>query len=78
MEKSYAERVQIVVAEIFKVPLEQVTLEMKPGDIPGWDSLGHITLLETLQERFEFEIPLDQALEASTLADLADVLAGAS
>lgn len=78
MEKNYAERIQIVVAEIFKVPLEQVNLEMKPGDIPGWDSLGHITLLETLQERFELEIPLERALQASTLAELADVIEGAS
>lgn len=78
MQKNYTEKVRIVVAETFKVPLEQVTLEMKPGDLPGWDSLGHITLLEALQERFALEIPLDEALEASTLADLADVLASAS
>lgn len=40
------------------------------SDVPDWDSLAHIMIIGTLEEQFGIEIPLDQAIEIASVAEL--------
>ena len=45
-------RVQKLVAELFRLPAEQVTPETSPDSIPEWDSLQHLNLVLLLEQEF--------------------------
>jgi acyl carrier protein len=40
------------VAKTLSVAPEQLNLDMKPGDLPKWDSLGHLKILMNLEKEF--------------------------
>ena len=58
-ESSLTDRVRDLVAEALQVPLEAVTPELGFGDLPQWDSMGHMEVMVLLEERFGVEISAD-------------------
>jgi citrate synthase len=62
----YRNEVRQMVAEVLHVPSEKVHDELSFGDLPEWDSLGHMDLLMTLEERYG--IPLDEELIARLIS----------
>ncbi len=58
----YREEVRRLVAEVLRLPIEQVHDGLSFGDVTEWDSLGHMDLLMTLEERYG--VPLDEELIA--------------
>lgn len=69
MTNNLEKRVKIIVADVLKIPLEQVTVELAIGDIPEWDSVANIRLLQKLEEIFDIEIDAIDALEADDVFD---------
>ena len=68
------QQVRHLLSELFGHPYEEIGDDTGPGDIPQWDSLGHIQVLEALNERMDGELPFEQAIEARSVADLAALL----
>jgi acyl carrier protein len=58
-ETTLAARVQSLVAEAIQAPLELVTPELAFGDLPQWDSLGHMEVMLRLEEQFGVDIDAD-------------------
>lgn len=52
-------RVQAALAEALNVPVDQITPELAFGDLPQWDSMGHMEVMMRLEERFGIEINAD-------------------
>ncbi|MCA9246771.1 MAG: acyl carrier protein [Planctomycetales bacterium] len=63
-----------VIAELFKVEVQQLSDDTGPGDLPAWDSLGHVALMARIQERFGTHIPVEDAIEVESIADLLEIL----
>lgn len=74
MNRDSTHDIKTLVAETFSWPYDQLTKDTGPGDVPRWDSLGHIQLLEALVSRFDVEIPIDEAVEARSIGALAGIL----
>ena len=55
----FVERVQALVADALQVPQEMVTSDLAFGDLPQWDSLGHMEVMMRLEEQFGVEINPD-------------------
>ncbi len=53
------ERVQIIVAEALQSPQEMITTDLAFGDIPQWDSLGHMEIILRLEDEFGLAIDTD-------------------
>ena len=68
-------RLKHLIAHLFKYPVEKLTDEIGPGDIPGWDSLGHVTLMTAIHEAFGSHVPVEDAIEVESIADLEKILA---
>ena len=68
------ERLKNLIAEIFKCDPATLTDDVGPGQVPGWDSLGHVTLIAALQKEFGREISLEDAIDVESIADLVRVL----
>lgn len=39
---------------------------LKYQDIPAWDSIGHMALMTTLEEKFEVELDIDDIIDFSS------------
>lgn len=63
------EKIQAVLVEALQVPSEAVTADLALGDLPQWDSMGHMEVMMSLEQHFGIEINND------TIADLTSVAA---
>jgi acyl carrier protein len=52
-------QVQSTLAEALRVSPEQVGMELAFGDLPQWDSMGHMEVMMALENRFGIEISAD-------------------
>jgi acyl carrier protein len=64
---SLVEQIQVLIAGAFQVPSDLVTPELAFGDLPQWDSLGHMEVMLRLEEQYGVEIDTD------TIAELINV-----
>lgn len=64
------EEIKNVVAETLNVDPVSIKDVMAFEDIPEWDSMMFIMILSELEERLKVSIPLEEAMELKTMADL--------
>ncbi len=53
------EQVCSLLAGALQVPAEAITAELSFGDLPQWDSMGHMEVMMQLEERFGVEVSAD-------------------
>jgi len=53
------DHVQTLLAEAFQVSKDLITPELAFGDLPQWDSLGHMEIMLRLEEIFNIEVNTD-------------------
>ena len=53
------EQIQALLAEAIQVPVEEITPDLAFGDLPQWDSMGHMEVMLRLEEKFGVEINAD-------------------
>jgi acyl carrier protein len=61
-EKKYIE----CFVKSLSVKKEKVNKKLKYNDIPEWDSIGHMTLMSTLEEKFDISIDTDDIVDFSS------------
>ena len=66
--------------EIKKIVLNSLKLdeseydeELAAGDIPTWDSLGHLNLLMAIEDRFSISFDIADSIDIETIEDLIEV-----
>jgi acyl carrier protein len=52
-------QIQTLLVESLRVPADQVTSELAFGDLPQWDSMGHMEVMMALEAQFGVEINAD-------------------
>ena len=52
-------RIQEVLAQALEVPADMVVADLQFGDLPQWDSMGHMEVMMHLEEHFGIEINAD-------------------
>jgi acyl carrier protein len=68
------QKLKNLIANLFKCHVTDLTDATGPGDIPGWDSLGHVALMAEIQKQFGTHVPVEDAIEVDSIAALAAVL----
>jgi acyl carrier protein len=70
------DRTRRIVADIFRVPLEQVRPESSPDTIETWDSLHHLDLVLAIEQEFDVQFTpeeIEQLLSVELVAALVTV-----
>ncbi|MEW5870901.1 MAG: acyl carrier protein [Chloroflexota bacterium] len=67
---SLTEQVQALLVEAIQVPPELITADLTFGDLPQWDSLGHMEIMMRLEEKFDVEINADTIAELISIAEI--------
>jgi citrate synthase len=53
------QNIQALLVEALRISEEQATPELAFGDLPQWDSMGHMEVMMLLEQRFGIEINTD-------------------
>lgn len=59
--------IQTMLAEALQIEPELVTPELAFGDLPQWDSLGHMELMMRLEQEFGVEMDTDLIAQLTSL-----------
>ena len=64
-----------VFSEVFSVSMAVNTDELVYNNYPGWDSIGHMTLVAALEEKFDCMLEMDDILDMSSFAKVNEIIA---
>lgn len=66
------------VREAFKVTFDidpqLVSMETTADDVPGWDSVGHLSLGASLEEVFGISLDVDDLMEMESVRQIVEVI----
>lgn len=63
-------QIQSLLADAIQVPLEMVTPDLAFGDLPQWDSLGHMEVMLKLEEQFGVAIDADRIARLISIPEI--------
>lgn len=49
--------------EVFQISAETVTGATSADDVAAWDSMGHLVLVQTIEERFKITLEMNEMFE---------------
>jgi acyl carrier protein len=61
------QNIQALLVEALHIPREAATPDLAFGDLPQWDSMGHMEVMLLLEERFGVEISADTIATLTSL-----------
>lgn len=64
------EKIILLIEDILKVPSGTITEDTIIEDVEQWDSLAHVMIIGELEEQLKIAIPLDEAIEISSVKEL--------
>jgi acyl carrier protein len=73
MESVLAE-VQVVFREAFGTDSQVISLETNPGDVPAWDSVGHLDLASRLEQVFNVSFDVDDLMEMENVREIVRII----
>ena len=62
------------VAEVFQEPVENIQPETSRENVPGWDSLGVLTLISDLDSNFNIQLSDDEISQIITVNNILAIL----
>ncbi|KPV42464.1 hypothetical protein AN477_17410 [Alicyclobacillus ferrooxydans] len=62
-------------SDVFTVPMETITEDLKLGDLTEWDSLGHLNLFMEIESTFGVSFSADQMVETTSVQAILHLLA---
>lgn len=63
----YKERIKEIIADTLGIEIERITDDLAAGDIEEWDSVGNLTIISTIEEELEVDIPIEDLYELNNI-----------
>jgi acyl carrier protein len=68
------QRLRELIADLFQCSLDELSDTTGPGDVTGWDSLGHVSLMAEIHTVFGTHVPVEDAIEVESILDLVSII----
>ena len=68
------EKVIEIVATTCDVDKSEVNENSTVGDFPAWDSVGHLSILSSVEEAFDISFEPEEMMEMEDVKDIADAV----
>ena len=68
------EKVIEIVAETCDVEKSEVNENSTVGDFPAWDSVGHLSILSSVEEAFDISFEPEEMMEMEDVKDIVDAV----
>lgn len=59
-----------IIAGVLKVDSAQISLESGVGDLPSWDSLAQLSILQSVQDEFDVEFEPEEMMDIENVGDI--------
>lgn len=59
-----------IVAQVCDTDVANVTSESTIGDFPAWDSMGHLTILQQVEEELEVSFEPEEMMDLEDVNDI--------
>jgi acyl carrier protein len=67
-------RVEEIVATIFNLPVETISLDSSPQTIENWDSMGHLMLILELEQQFSVQLAPEEVETLTSVRSIVELL----
>lgn len=74
MSNAVLDQVREIASDLFNVPAQQLGPESSPDTVPDWDSVQHLNLVLTLEQRFNVSFGPEDIEQMRTLSAIADLV----
>jgi acyl carrier protein len=74
MTNNVLPKIQEAFRDAFGVEVGSITIETRPEDVTGWDSLGHVNLASCLEKAFGISLDVDDMMEMEDVRKLVGVI----
>ena len=64
------EKILKLIEETLGLEAGSIHEETAIDEVEGWDSLAHVLIIGDMESKFGISIPLDEAIEITTVAEL--------
>lgn len=68
------ERVIEIVATTCDVDMSEVNENSTVGDFPAWDSMGHLSILSSVEEAFDISFEPEEMMEMEDVKDIVEAV----
>ncbi len=66
-------RINQILADTFKISLEDAAKNLGMNDVNNWDSLSHMNLIVSIEEEFNIELSGDEIAEMVTFDQIREI-----
>ncbi len=63
-----------ILADCFKISLEETSKNLTMNNVKNWDSLSHMNLIVTIEEEFKIELSGDEIAEMTTFDQIREIV----
>jgi acyl carrier protein len=67
-------RLKRTICSALRIPEDLYSEELTAGDIPQWDSLGHLQVVMAVEQEFDVAFDVTDMLNAVSVSDFLDLL----
>jgi acyl carrier protein len=68
------EKIKLIVADSFDLPIEEVTLDTGPSNTASWDSFGQMDLVLNIEKEFDITLEFDEIFKIVSTQTLLEVI----
>jgi len=68
------EKVRTIASDVFSVPLPQIQIDSSPETVDSWDSIQHLTLALTLEEKFGIQLSPEEIERMRNISEIAKMI----
>jgi acyl carrier protein len=65
-----------IVAKVCETEINTITENSTIGDFPAWDSMGHLTIIATIEETFDINFEPEEMMEIEDVKDMINAVNG--
>jgi acyl carrier protein len=69
-QENLLEKIRMAFKSAFNVDPQTITIDTVPGDISHWDSMGHVTLADSLERTFGLTLDVDDLMAMENVKEI--------
>lgn len=74
MNSAVLDTIRQIVADVLELPIERVTAETVSESVENWDSVHHLSIMMSLEERFGIELEPEEVESMLSVARMEQVV----
>jgi len=64
----------MIVSNIFNIDVNEINKDSDPETVPGWDSLGQLSLIQNIEQEFNITMEINEIFSILKVQDIFNLL----